>query len=120
MLNYDQLARDYDARGYLIIDDFFPPEKIAEIEQELARYIRQIDPAQSAGYVVYEPNTDGKIRNLFAMEKHDDLCADLEKAPDLVTLPATIFDDDAISMGVELFGKPARVGSEVPYHQDNA
>jgi phytanoyl-CoA hydroxylase len=120
MLNYDQLARDYDARGYLIIDEFFPPEKIAEIEQELARYIRQIEPAQSAGFVVYEPNTEGKIRNLFAMDKLDDYFAQLAKAPELITLASTIFDDAPISMGVELFGKPARVGSEVPYHQDNA
>jgi phytanoyl-CoA hydroxylase len=120
MLQYDELARVFDTRGYLIIDEFFPPVKILQIEQQLARFVREIDPAQSAGLVVYEPNTDGKIRNLFAMEKHDDYFAELAKAQELVNLAKTIFDDDPICLGVELFGKPARVGSEVPYHQDNA
>lgn len=120
MLNYDKLAQEFDDRGYLIIDEFFPPEKIAEIEQRLQQFIQRIDPVQSAGRVIYEPNTEGKIRNLFEMEKQDDYFADLAKAPELNKLAATIFDDEPLLIGVELFGKPARVGSEVPYHQDNA
>jgi ectoine hydroxylase-related dioxygenase (phytanoyl-CoA dioxygenase family) len=120
MTKYDKLAKEFHQRGYLIIDELFPQEKIAEIERELGRYINQLDPAQSAGIVVYEPNTDGKIRNLFAMEKHDDYFAELTESPELLELTATIFDDCPVSMAVELFGKPALVGTEVPYHQDNA
>lgn len=120
MLAYSELAQEFNERGYLIIEKFFSPEKIAEIDRELQRFIRQIDPAQSAGRVVYEPNTEGKIRNLFEMEKQDEYFSDLAAGPELITLAATIFDDEPVSMGVELFGKPARVGSEVPHHQDNA
>ena len=120
MLNYEALAREFDDRGYLIIDEFFPPAKIAEIEWQLQRFIAEIDPAKAPGVVLYEPNTDGKIRNLFEMEKHDAYFAELAKSPEVVNLAATIFDDDPLLLGVELFGKPARVGTEVPYHQDNA
>lgn len=94
MLKYAELAQEFDERGYLIIEEFFPLEKIAEIDRELQRFIRQLDPAQSAGRVVYEPNTDGKIRNLFEMEKQDEYFAQLAKAPELVKLASTIFDDE--------------------------
>jgi ectoine hydroxylase-related dioxygenase (phytanoyl-CoA dioxygenase family) len=120
MLNYDELAREFDERGFLLIDEFFPPQKIAEIERELQRFIAEIDPANAPGVVLYEPNTDGKIRNLFEMEKHDAYFAELAKSSEVVNLAATIFNDEPLLVGVELFGKPARVGTEVPYHQDNA
>jgi ectoine hydroxylase-related dioxygenase (phytanoyl-CoA dioxygenase family) len=120
MLNYDELAREFDERGFLLIDEFFSPQKVAEIERELQRFIAAIDPKQTPGVILYEPNTDGKVRNLFAMEKHDAYFAELAKSPAVGKLAATIFDDDPVLIGVELFGKPARVGTEVPYHQDNA
>jgi phytanoyl-CoA hydroxylase len=120
MLDYDERAKEFRERGYLIIDELFPREKIAEIERELRRYIDGLDPARSAGLIVFEPNTDGKIRNLFAMEKQDEYFAKLAESPELVELAAAIFNDRPVLMAVELFGKPAQVGSEVPHHQDNA
>src|SRR5262245_44504157 len=114
MLNYEKLAREFADRGYLMIDEFFSLEKIGEIERQLQQFIQRIDPATSAGLVIYEPNTDGKIRNLFEMEKLDEYFANLARSPELNKLAATIFDDEPVLVGVELFGKPARVGSEVP------
>src|SRR5262245_49331116 len=108
MLNYAELAREFADRGYLIIGEFFSSAKIADIEQRLQQYIKRIDPADSAGLVIYEPNTDGKIRNLFEMENQDQYFADLARTPELNQLAATIFDDEPILIGVELFGKPAR------------
>src|SRR3954471_3018532 len=103
-MNCDELAKEFHERGYLIVDEFLPSEKIVEIERELRRYIDQLDPTQSAGLVVYEPNTQGKIRNLFAMEKHDDYFATLAESPELIELATAIFKDRPILMAVELFG----------------
>jgi phytanoyl-CoA hydroxylase len=119
-MDYDKLAAEFGHRGFLIVDEFFADDKIAEIERELKRYIDQIDPATSAGLVVYEPNTEGKIRNLFAIERQDPYFANLARSAELHELTAKIFDDQPVLMAVELFGKPAMVGSEVPHHQDNA
>ena len=40
--------------------------------------------------------------------------------PQLIELARAIFVDEPRLLSVELFGKPAGVGSEVPHHQDNA
>jgi len=120
LMNYDRFSQEFNERGLLIINDFFSAGKIEEIERELRHYIGNLDHSQSDGRVMYEPGTERSIRNLFRMEQHSVYFAELADEPALVQLAASIFNDDPISMGVELFGKPARVGSEVPFHQDNA
>ena len=119
-MNWSALAQEFHRHGFLMIEDFFSPSKIDEIESSLRRYIERIDSENSTGYVVYEPGAERKIRNLFEMERDDEYFAALARDPQLIELVSAIFDDQPISMGVELFGKPARVGSEVPHHQDNA
>jgi ectoine hydroxylase-related dioxygenase (phytanoyl-CoA dioxygenase family) len=118
-MDYRKLSDEFHERGFLIREDFFAPEKVAEIEAALGQYIARIDEASEA-YVVYEPGPERKIRNIFEMEKFDPYFAQMALEPHLIELVKAIFNDEPISMGVELFGKPARVGSEVPYHQDNA
>lgn len=119
-MDHLSLANRYHEQGWLAVEHLFSPEKTAEIERELARFVDQIDPQHSEGLVVWEPGADRKIRNLFHLHTHDPYFHDLANAPQLLELARTIFDDEPVLLSVELFGKPAQVGSEVPYHQDNA
>jgi ectoine hydroxylase-related dioxygenase (phytanoyl-CoA dioxygenase family) len=114
------LAQQFHERGLLIIENFLDPAKVAEIERELHRYIAQIDPEEVAGHVVYEAGSAGNIRNIFHLHAADHYFAELAKFPRFHELARAIFRDEPVLMSVELFGKPARVGSEVPHHQDNA
>jgi len=114
------LARIFSETGMLSIEQFFAPQTIDEIEAELARYIDNLEQTGATKSAVYEPGPERKLRNLFHMQQYDPYFAQLAAAPELVNLVRAIFDDEPISMGVETFGKPARVGSEVPFHQDNA
>ncbi len=115
-----KLAQDFQEYGFLIIENFFTPLKIAEIQAAVERYIKRVHSEDSFGCVVYEPGSERKIRNLFDMQHDDDYFADLMRTPELIELVTVIFDDTPVSVNVELFGKPARVGSVVPHHQDNA
>jgi ectoine hydroxylase-related dioxygenase (phytanoyl-CoA dioxygenase family) len=103
-----------------MVEDFFDLGQIDQIERELGRYIAEIDPVKSAGRIVYEPGCAGKIRNVFHLNQDDAYFAELGLSPRLTDLASDIFDDEAVLVAVELFAKLARVGSEVPYHQDNA
>ena len=114
----DALIRDFYGHGLLIVAELFDPAKVVEIERELIRYIGQMDRRRSD--VVYEPGTDRKIRNVFHMHQDDEYFASLAREPRLLNLVKGILNDEPLLMTVELFAKPARVGSEVPYHQDNA
>jgi ectoine hydroxylase-related dioxygenase (phytanoyl-CoA dioxygenase family) len=116
----EQLAEQFHERGLLIIENFIDAAKTAEIERELQRYIAQIDPDNVAGHVVYEAGSQRKIRNIFHLHTADDYFAELATAPQFTELARAIFRDEPVLVSVELFGKPARVGSEVPHHQDNA
>src|SRR5690606_19266255 len=92
-----------------------------DIDNELQRHIQQLSPEDTAsGYVVYEAACNRKIRNIFHLHKTNSYFAALAKSPQFIELGQAIFEDDPVLVSVELFAKPARVGSEVPYHQDNA
>ena len=118
--NYPELARHFHTDGILIVTQLFSPEKMDEIESQLARYVDDFEQTGAIQSAVFEPGTGKKLRNLFHMQQYDPYFAELAQETELVDLARAIFDDHPISMGVELFGKPSRVGSEVPFHQDNA
>jgi phytanoyl-CoA hydroxylase len=118
-VDYSKLAREFQQRGLLVLESFFAPEKTAEIERELHRYIQQLDPNDGSPQVVYEAGPQRRIRNIFHLHATDPYFARLAEEPQLIELVSAIFDDPVL-VSVELFGKPAHVGSEVPYHQDNA
>ncbi len=119
-MDFRKLADEFHERGVLIVEKLFDGIRLDEIELELARYIGQLDPIEANGRVVYESGPEQKIRNIFDLNQDNEYFASLANTPELINLVRTIFDDEPVLLSVELFGKPARVGSEVPYHQDNA
>lgn len=120
ILNCDAFAQDFRKHGFLLIDGFFNATKVSEMESELQKYIRGMAPAEIDGRVVYESGPGQRIRNVFHLHHDSEYFNNLGRTPELWQLVQTIFSDEPILMTVELFGKPALVGSEVPYHQDNA
>ena len=122
-IEYSKLARRFAETGLLIVDQFFAPSKINEIDEQVGKYAGQLTETGADKSAVYEPQQPGaepRLRNLIHMEQYSDYFAELARAAELVDLARSIFDAEPVSMGVELFGKPARVGSVVPFHQDNA
>src|SRR6476660_401297 len=105
-VDYSKLANEFDERGLLVIDQFWEPAKISEIERELHRYIAGLDPNRTDGHVVYEAGVDRKIRNIFHLHQADAYFAELAQARELTDLARAIFRDEPVLMSVELFGKP--------------
>jgi len=60
------------------------------------------------------------VRNFWRMNEHDPYFADLVNELGLDTLIPKLVHGEAVVMSVESFNKPARIGSAVPPHQDNA
>lgn len=115
----DSLVRRFDRDGYVLLAELFPEARLREIEARLERYMVEHAAGLPAGDIVYE--ADGRaVRNLWRMEAHDPWFAVLAQDPALVGLATALLGAPAVSQGVELFGKPPRIGSGVPYHQDNA
>jgi ectoine hydroxylase-related dioxygenase (phytanoyl-CoA dioxygenase family) len=118
-MNIAQLASDYERDGYLRIRGFLPPEVLAEVRGQLESYQREIAPGVPAADRTFE--ADGKtVRNLWRMEQHDPFFAKLAQRAEILELVGALLHGTPESKGVETFNKPAKVGSGVPPHQDNA
>ncbi len=118
-----EAKRQYDQDGFLKVQQLFSGTRLTEIEEQLTLYTEQIAPHVPADDIVYEseslPNGGRAIRNLWRMENHSRYFRELAKSEEVLQLVAMLVNGEPVLMGVELFAKPPRVGSAVPYHQDN-
>jgi phytanoyl-CoA hydroxylase len=119
MNNMERTLPDYERDGVIRMAKFFSAEETQRVRCQIERYVRDIAPKLEASEVTFE--ADGKTaRNLWRMEKHDPVFAELAQKPEILALVRQLVHGDPVLMGVETFNKPARIGSGVPPHQDNA
>ena len=119
MIPSERLVADYQKDGVVLIPRFFSAEKIAEIRGEIDRYVRQDLGDKPKDARTLEP--DGRnIRNLWRLQQHNTYFRQLAQQTDILGLIERLVGGLPVLQGVETFNKPARVGTAVPYHQDNA
>ena len=110
---------DYERDGCIRVRGFLDANLLQDVRRRLDHYMREIAPAVPEGDRTFEP--DGvTVRNLWRMEQHDPYFINFAKRPAVIELVTTLVHGEPVLMGVETFNKPARVGSGVPPHQDNA
>jgi phytanoyl-CoA hydroxylase len=115
----DSIIHDYERDGVIRVRGLFSPDEVATIRSELERYMREDLTSKPGDARTLEP--DGKtVRNLWRLEIHDPAILPMVEKPEIIALVSKLVHGDPALMGVETFNKPARVGSGVPYHQDNA
>ena len=113
------LLADYERDGCIRVRAFLDAPLLQETRRRLDYYMRKIAPTLPTGDRTFE--ADGlTVRNLWRMEQHDPYFAEFAKRPAVIELVAKLVHGEPVLMGVETFNKPARVGSGVPPHQDNA
>jgi ectoine hydroxylase-related dioxygenase (phytanoyl-CoA dioxygenase family) len=113
------LRQDYENDGVVVIRQFFSPAEVASVRAELDRYIREDLVHQPADAATME--ADGRtVRNLWRLEKYNQKLRALAEREDIRALMAALVNGEPVLAAVETFNKPARIGSGVPYHQDNA
>jgi len=114
-----ELSADYERDGCIRVRGFFDADTLAIVRRELARYVRDIAPGLPTADRTFE--ADGKaVRNLWRMDRHDPFFDTLAKREEVLALVRELVHGEPVLMAVETFNKPARVGSGVPPHQDNA
>ena len=115
----DRVVQDYEQQGVVRVPGVLSEEALQRVFAALARYEQEIVPTLAESEVVFE--SDGQsVRNLWRLEHHDAFFAELADQPELVALVRRLVNGEPELRGVETFSKPAKVGSGVPPHQDNA
>jgi ectoine hydroxylase-related dioxygenase (phytanoyl-CoA dioxygenase family) len=119
MFPIDEISRDYERDGVVRIHGFLSPKCVAEVRAEIDRYIREDLATKPVDARTLE--ADGvTVRNLWRLEQHNPRLAALAMRADILALVSRLVHGEPVLAGVETFNKPARIGSGVPYHQDNA
>jgi len=114
-----QLLEEYERDGVALIRGFLSPEQLAEVRGELERYIREDLSSKPADARTVE--ADGvTVRNLWRLEQHNEKLLQFATQPFIRDLLRPLLHGEPLLIAVETFNKPARIGSGVPYHQDNA
>jgi ectoine hydroxylase-related dioxygenase (phytanoyl-CoA dioxygenase family) len=118
-MNPEQILKDYERDGVVRVSQFLSGDELRAIRLEIEAYVRNVAPKLEASEVTFE--ADGRTaRNLWRMEKHDLFFANVARKPDTLSLVRLLVRGEPVLLGVETFNKPARIGSGVPPHQDNA
>jgi len=115
----DSLVECYQRDGFSVVRSLFKNEDILSVHAALDRYFLKVVPSLPPSDVVFEADRVS-VRNLWRMEQYDPFFAGLACRPELIELVSKLVGGHPVLMGVEMFCKPARVGSGVPPHQDNA
>jgi ectoine hydroxylase-related dioxygenase (phytanoyl-CoA dioxygenase family) len=118
-MNIEQISTDYERDGVVRVKQFLSHEEVKVVRAEIDNYVREIAHKLQASEVTFE--ADGKTpRNLWRMEKHSSFFDQVSRKPEAINLVRRLVRGEPVIVGVETFNKPARIGSAVPPHQDNA
>lgn len=118
-LDQQQFNADYERDGVILIRDFLSADEVAAVRAELERYIRDDLATKPVDARTFEKD-EKTVRNLWRLEQHNQFFRKLAERADIRSLVAPLVHGEPVLAGVETFNKPARIGSGVPYHQDNA
>lgn len=110
---------DYERDGVILIRNFLSAVEVAVVRTELNRYVREDLASKPLDARTLEKDEE-TVRNLWRLEQHNAFFRQLGERADIKAIIAPLVHGEPVLCGVETFNKPARVGSGVPYHQDNA
>jgi phytanoyl-CoA hydroxylase len=119
MQDSSQIVADYRRDGVVRLKNFLSAAKVAEIRAELDRYIRDDLPSQPLDARTTEAD-ETTIRNLWRLEQYNPYLLAFSEQPEIRALIGELVQGEPVLIAIETFNKPAKIGSGVPYHQDNA
>jgi hypothetical protein len=119
-----ELKSRYERDGFLHLPGLLSKSDLEEVDRELDRYLREVAPTLAPTDLIWEPERleDGsrRLRNLWRMEQYSGFFAEFGLDARMLEFVGALVNGEPQRVGVEMFAKPAKVGSRVPYHQDNA
>jgi phytanoyl-CoA hydroxylase len=119
MDRFESYKSDFARDGYVIARHFLAPPEVAELEQNLSRYICQIVPGLPPTDAFYEiKGSPETLKQMQFMQNNDAFFAEFMRRNRYLELAEALLGMPVVAQGVEYFNKPAGIGKQTPPHQD--
>ena len=117
--SYDHLRPAYERDGYVIIRNFLTPAELADLQERMDRYIRDVVPTLPDGDAFYEdksrPETLKQMNHLGQDAGFREYC----QKPKFIVLGRSLAGEEANLQDPQWFNKPPGTQHPTPPHQDN-
>ena len=113
------LKSAYDRDGFVVVRGFLPPEELAELKQNLDRYIHDVVPKLPDADAFYDDRSRPETLKQMQRMGCDPFFADYCCNPRWVNLAQALLGEPAACDQPEWFNKPPGTNHVTPPHQDN-
>lgn len=118
-MDASELKATFDRDGFVVVRGFLPQDELAEVRENLDRYIRDVVPRLPDGDAFYDDRSRPETLKQMQRMGHDPYFADYSRHPRWVELAQTLLGEPAGCDQPEWFNKPPGTNHVTPPHQDN-
>ena len=119
-MNCDALKTDYDRDGFVVVHDFVTGDALAELRENLDRYIRDIVPTLPETHAFYQDRSRPETLKQLQCMGGDPYFSEFMKNEHWRSLAVAILGEEIADVKEpEWFNKPPNTVHETPPHQDN-
>lgn len=109
----------FERNGFVVIRQLLPAEELSQLQENLARYIRDVVPALPDADAFYDDRARPETLKQLQRMGQDPFFESYQSHPRWVSVAETLLGEPAIAEQPEWFNKPPRTNHVTPPHQDN-
>lgn len=117
--SFDSLKADYDRDGFVIVRQFLDAAQLAQLRQELDRYIHAVVPSLPDSDAFYDDRKRPETLKQMQHMDGDPFFRDYPRHERWQALATTLIGEAANGQAPEWFNKPPGTNHVTPPHQDN-
>jgi phytanoyl-CoA hydroxylase len=113
------VKQTFDRDGFVVVPGFLVARQLAELQEQLGRYMKEVMPTLPSGSVLYEDKTRPEtLKQLPLKTEIDAYFADLLNRGRFRELAEELLGGSVVPKNLQWLNKPPLVGKDTPPHQD--
>ena len=118
-MTIDNVKNDFDRDGFIVVREFLSETELAELVDNLGRYIREIVPTLSDAHAFYHDRDRPETLKQMQFMTDDSYFEAYRQHRKWTDLAALLVGESATCDSPEWFNKPPGIDHPTPPHQDN-
>ncbi|MCJ8323639.1 MAG: phytanoyl-CoA dioxygenase family protein [Rhizobiales bacterium] len=113
------LLNEFTKDGYVCVKPLYNSTEMAEINTQVARFIKDVVPTMPDAQVYFEDKNDrSSLKQLQKMFEYDEYFKDMMMNGPARKIAEELLQDEVVAVNMQYFNKPAGIGQPTPPHQD--